>query len=84
MFLVKDTNKSSANMNKQEYTCTNDNSEPLKDTEIGDNTEQKIGKNNVNVNDKDKSKEYSTDDEEVNVNETEKIAQETNSDIKGV
>ena len=75
MLLVNDANESSANMNKQESTCTNNDSEPLKDTEIGDETEQKIGINNVNANDKDQSKEYSTDDEEVNVNETEKIAQ---------
>ena len=71
IFLVKDTNKSSRNMKKQEYTCTNDDSNPLKVTQIGDSTEQKIGKNNVNVNDKNKSKEYSTCDEEINVNENE-------------
>ena len=71
-------------MNKEEYTCSKDYSEPLKDTKIDNNTEENICKINVNENDKDNSKEYSREDKEVNVNENEKIAIKENSNIEGV
>ena len=62
MYLVDDIKESSANINKEENTCNKDHSEPLKDTQIENNTEENIDKINVNENEKDKGKECSRED----------------------